>query len=231
MASGVDEAEKRARPGAERDAGAGPAPTHAEPPGGYYFFGVLRSGSWRGMSAATPELDTLLRVRYRDLEALVRPAPFALPRLDDDRLREHQRIIEATMRRGSILPAPYGVVFRGRRALLGFLQDQYIVLDEGLAFVEGHWELRLHLSPAHGDPEPELGELASHVYSELRRLARAALPFPRYEGRLFGAAFLVERDSWIRFVEKADDLIGTYPELAFDITGPWPPYDFVRIVT
>ncbi len=230
MASGLDEAKEPARTAIDR-AREEDGDEGVEAGVGYYFYGALRSGSWRRINIVTPELDELLRIRYRDLEALVRTVPFTLPVLDDDRLKEHQRVIEASMRRGSILPAPYGVVFRGRRPLLRFLQDQYIVLDEGIAFLEGHWELRLHLSATDQEPDPELGELATHVYSELRRLARAALPFPRYEGRLFGAAFLVERDSWIRFVEKADDLISAHPELAFDITGPWPPYDFVRIVT
>ncbi len=197
---------------------------------GYYFYGVLRSGSWRGLGVGAPETEDMLKIRYRDLEGLVRPTVFALPPVDDPHLRDHQRVVEATMRRGSILPVPYGVIFRNRRAVIRFLQDQYLALDEGLGFIEGHWELRLHIHAAEGDPTPEMGDLATHLYSELRRMARAALPFPRLENRLFAAAFLVERDTWIRFVERADDLIGAHPELAFDVTGPWPPYDFVRIV-
>ncbi|MGH7446746.1 MAG: GvpL/GvpF family gas vesicle protein [Longimicrobiales bacterium] len=43
------------------------------------------------------------------------------------------------------------------------------------------------------------------------------------------AAFLVERTSWIDFVDRAEDLGASHGEIAFDITGPWPPYDFVRI--
>jgi hypothetical protein len=42
------------------------------------------------------------------------------------------------------------------------------------------------------------------------------------------AAFLVGRASWIEFVERADDLGTAHPNLTFDVTGPWPPYDFVR---
>jgi hypothetical protein len=34
---------------------------------------------------------------------------------------------------------------------------------------------------------------------------------------------------WIEFMERADDLNNAHGEVAFDITGPWPPYDFVRI--
>lgn len=193
-------------------------------PGGLYLYGVARTKAWRSVGTET---EALVKVRYRDVEALVRPVPYQIPRLDDDGVREHQRFVEGVMRRGTILPAPFGLVFRGRRAIIRFLEDQYIVLDEGLAFLDGHWELRLHVS---GDAENDaLRELAIHLYSELRRFARAAIPLASGEGRLMSAAFLVERTTWIDFVERSDDLGLTHPELGFDVTGPWPPYDFVRI--
>ena len=192
-------------------------------PDGLYLYGVIRSRSWRGSGDG----EALVKVRYRDLEALVRPAAYRVPRLDDEAVREHQRFVEGAMRRGTILPAPFGLVFRGRRAAIRFLEDQYIGLDEGLAFLDGHFELRLHIS---GDEDDDgLRELAVHLYSELRRYARAAIPLAAGEGRLMSAAFLVERSAWIEFVERSDDLDLSNPELTFDVTGPWPPYDFVSI--
>ncbi len=193
---------------------------------GFYFYGVVRTRGWRGKA----EGEDVLRVRYRDLDALVRAVPFALPGMEPAHVQAHQRVVEAIMRRATILPAPYGVVFRGRRALVRFLEDQYLALDEGLAFLEGHWELRVHATPRGAEePSPELEELAIHIYADLRRTARAAIPFPRDGRRLLSAAFLVERGAWIEFVNRADDLVGAQPLLAFDITGPWPPYDFVRM--
>lgn len=196
---------------------------------GFYLYGVIRSGGWRTLRRSEP-VEELTRIRFRDLEALADPVRFEVPGLSDAALQQHQRTVDLLMRAGTVLPLPFGVVFRDRRALIGFLQDQYLVLDEGLGFLEGHWELRLHLLVAEGERTPELSDMATHIYSELRRNARAALPFRRQEGGLFGAAFLVERESWIRFVEKADDLVHSHPDLAFDVTGPWPAYDFVRLI-
>jgi hypothetical protein len=198
--------------------------------GAYYLFGVIRGRSLRGNRGLPAELGDLQRVRYRDLEAVVRPSAYELPSAEPEGVNAHQKVVEAVMRRATVLPAPFGMVFRGRRALVHFLEDQYIVLDEALAFVDGHWELRLHLTPsAAGEPSAALSDLAMHVYTELRRFARAAIPFPREERRLLTAAFLVDRSSWIEFVERSDDLATTNPDLAFDVTGPWPPYDFVRM--
>jgi hypothetical protein len=212
-------------PGGESRPGTRLAPDQA-----LYFYGVARARTWRGGRVAVVDGEEILRVRYRDLEALVRPVHFEMPLLDEAAVLAHQRVVEAAMRRSTVLPAPFGVVFRGRRQLVRLLQEQYLVLDEGLAFVDGHWEMRLHIVPAgDGEPDIELGDVAMQLYSELRRHARAAVPFPAEGRRLMSAAFLVERSAWIDFMERAEDLNTAHAEVGFDITGPWPPYDFVRI--
>jgi hypothetical protein len=198
-----------------------------------YFYGVARARSWRGGRISKIEGEDIVRVRYRDLEALVKPVPYEIPVHSKAEIDAHQRVVETAMRRSTILPVPFGIVFRGRRQLIRVLQEQYLVLDEGLSFVEGHWELRLHVSSASpGDVggDEELSDIAMQCYSELRRHARAAVPLQREGKRLMTAAFLVDRSTWIEFVERADDLGTSHPELVFDVTGPWPPYDFVRTI-
>jgi hypothetical protein len=204
------------------------APTSAGTRGdALYFYGVTRVRTWaRGRAA-----EEVTRIRYRDIEAIVRETRWELPPDDIAHLSEHQRILESAMHRGTVLPAPFGIVFRGRRQLIRLLEEQYLVLDEGLSFFEGHWELRLHVtaSPS-AEPGPVLDDLAMEMYAELRRYARAAVPFAGDGSRVLSAAFLVERNTWVEFIERAEDLGTVHPELSFDITGPWPPYDFVRLV-
>jgi hypothetical protein len=219
------------------DRATGAAATQDEPPAerppadgtatGLYLFGLARARSMRSAFRGTDPAN--IRVRYRDLEALVRPAPFEEPGQEPDRLRLHQRVLEAALRRGTVLPVPYGIVFRDRRELIRFLDEQYLVLDEGLSFLDGHFEMRVHIAARAGDPSPELHGLAQQVYGELRRSARAALPLEGRADRLLTAAFLVERGGWVDFVERAEDFDVAHPGLDVDVTGPWPPYDFVRL--
>ncbi|MEX0906991.1 MAG: GvpL/GvpF family gas vesicle protein [Gemmatimonadota bacterium] len=195
-----------------------------------YLFGVIRARSWRAGRAEDVGGDDVMGVRYRDLEALVRPVPYEIPTLDQARVQAHQLTVESAMRRGTVLPVPYGIVLRGRRQLIRVLQDQYLVLDEGLSLLEGHWELRLHIAPARGaEPDHEISDTAMQLYSELRRHARAAVTFAAEGASLVSAAFLVERTAWLDFMDRADELNHAHAEVSFDITGPWPPYDFVRI--
>ncbi len=196
---------------------------------GLLLYGVVRARGWRGIERRNRELQ---RIRYRDIEALVRPTPFEVPADSNEAVQAHQNVVETVMRRTTILPAPFGVVFKGRRPLVRLLQQQYLVLDEGLALLDGHWELRLHVGAREmGGAAELLADQALGIYSELRRFARAAIPFPNEERRLLSAAFLVDRTSWVEFIERIEEFGQQYKQLSLAVTGPWPAYDFVRIVT
>ncbi|MGH7720478.1 MAG: GvpL/GvpF family gas vesicle protein, partial [Gemmatimonadaceae bacterium] len=63
--------------------------------------------------------------------------------------------------------------------------------------------------------------------------AAAAVPL-RHAGRAdpgaeLSAAFLLPRDAWGEFSERVAELARHSDSLDFELTGPWPPYDFVRI--
>jgi hypothetical protein len=202
----------------------GAAPRNAK---GLYLYGLARARSLRSPFRGTDPENT--RIRYRDVDALVRGVVFEVPNPEPDLLQQHQQVLEMAMRRGTVLPVPFGVVFRDRRELLRFLEDQYLVIDEGLSFLDGFFEMRLHVAPQTGEATPELHGLAQQVYAEMRRNARAALPLPGRPDRLLTAAYLVERGAWVEFVERAEDLDVAHPGIDIDVTGPWPAYDFVRL--
>jgi hypothetical protein len=201
-------------------------------PDGLYLFGFVRAvGSWEILRRKEDAGRSLLRVAYRDVAAVVTAAEFIEPEVSLDSILAHHRVVDETMRMETILPAPVGVVFRDRKALLSFLREEYEDLDRGLAYVEGHWEVRIHMDVPDGQVAlPEHRETAGRAYGELKRLARGGVPFRVPEGRVFGAAFLVERDNMPSFVEKAEAVEAALEgALVFDITWPWPPYDFVRL--
>lgn len=99
-------------------------------------------------------------------------------------------------------------------------------------------------SPGPGESDAGEGELSGSPEERLRlerllerlcRLAVSCRPLPRGPGGGKASpgsshAFLVERSEWISFVEEATGSAGETGVLELDATGPWPPYDFVRIV-
>ncbi|HEY7894904.1 MAG TPA: GvpL/GvpF family gas vesicle protein [Gemmatimonadaceae bacterium] len=175
-------------------------------------------------------------VRTRDLAALVKPVSDARRELDPSEIDLHQRIIENAFERGGVLPAPCGTVFRSTEQLRGWMEQNYLALSEGLQFVAGRCEARVHLSrrPTKESEPPQTAQPAgiTECFRALRRVSAAAMTLPPAtapEPALFSAAFLLERERWSDFETAVHALAQRHGALVIRQTGPWPPYDFVRL--
>jgi hypothetical protein len=194
-------------------------------------------------------------IRHRDLGAIVRQAPYEPVELSDRELEDHRAVVEAVFERHTILPAPFGAVFRSADQVARWLQMHYIALTEGIHLVDGRCEMRVHIRAARepkpagpglaaaleGDDEddddddaldlrPEAAAAAAESFRALRRQAVAAVPLRQAEGdAVLSGAFLVERAQWGEFVEIVAAQAKRAEGLAFEQSGPWPPYDFVRM--
>lgn len=187
-----------------------------------------RSPLWE--TAAEPA-EQAEAITYRGLGALVYPGPVGVERVEPGDVLAHHQRLDAALQRGTVLPAPFGVAFRGEREVTRFLRTRYVELGDALSLLEGRWEMRLHATPTAPDlPEAKALDLATNVYAELRKLAHAALPLPRTGARAFSAGFLVERLETRQFLDRVEELDAAHPELQLSATGPWPAYDFVALV-
>ena len=65
----------------------------------------------------------------------------------------------------------------------------------------------------------------------LRRSAVATVPLRVEEitGIVLSAAFLVEQELWKEFATRVEEQGSRAPTSRFELTGPWPPYDFVQM--
>jgi hypothetical protein len=148
--------------------------------------------------------------------------------------------------RQAILPAPAGVVFRSREALARWLELHYATLTEALAHVEGRVAARVHvarkaerlasLTPSglEGRPTEELSididAVAAESFRVLRRHATTSVMLRQAgDGAAAVSGFLVEREKWEAFEAAVTEEGKRDPDLTFRLTGPWPPYDFVRM--
>jgi len=83
----------------------------------------------------------------------------------------------------------------------------------------------------HLDAGSDLAAAATEAFRALRRRAVAAVPLrlERVTGLALSAAFLIERDLWKDFANAVEEQHEAHHLLRFDLTGPWAPYDFVRM--
>jgi hypothetical protein len=171
-------------------------------------------------------------VGFRDLGAVVAEAPYAAHVPGPADVEHHRSVIEPIFTRRPFLPAPVGIVFRSREAVIRWLELHYVTLSDGLSFVEGRVGARLHLSRRGGAPDKiDVGTAAAEVFRTLRQHAAASVTLKPRDGtvRNASAAFLVERERWDGFLDMISEEARQRPELQFDQTGPWPPYDFVNM--
>ncbi len=180
-----------------------------------------------------PLVDSTSVVVLRDIGAVVRPSAYTIPPLDDTEMLDCQRIVESVFRAHTILPAPCGTIFKSEDHVRRWLDLNYVSLVEGIHFVDGRCEARVHVTdvPADGVDSTDTDHvtLATEAFRGLRRYAVAALPLRPEDGRILSSAFLVDRAEYSTFELRVQEQGRRVDTLDFRMSGPWPPYDFVRM--
>jgi len=183
-------------------------------------------------------------VPFRLLGAIVAPAKYTRAALDDAELNEYTRILEEVQSNSAVLPAPPGTVFRTREALARWLELHYFTLTQAIGMVEGHAEARVTIvKTVSADPPDataaeikdhakQLAATASDSLRVLRGQAAATISLPVSDSDttlIAHASFLVDMERWGLFTELVAKEDQRHTDLDFQVTGPWPPYDFVRM--
>lgn len=199
--------------------------------GSLQLFGIIATDP----GAQSPAADTFL-VHFRAIAALVAAAPYQRVTLDDDRVQAYAQTVEEAYRYAPILPAPPGTVFRSRSALGRWLELHYVTLTDALAIVEGssaaRVTIRLREGPKNDETVREWHLVATEIMRTLRGQATALtiLDFPSVDDQVISlASFLIERERWGAFEASVAAEGKRHPNLEFNVTGPWPPYDFVKM--
>jgi hypothetical protein len=200
---------------------------------GLRLYGVAAVESGQAMSLA--EGTTL--VHYRALAAIVEPSPYSVSTLGEDEKGNYVRILEESHSHAAVLPAPPGTVFKSQSTLTRWLELHYFTLTEALSVIEGHAAARVSIT-AHASEEEDsrksLAGLAAESLRLLRSQAAATVSLPMADGDdedgiVARASFLIDTQRWQAFTDTVSAEAQRQPSLDFRVTGPWPPYDFVRM--
>jgi hypothetical protein len=204
------------------------------------MFGVAAHES---MSHASLAEGTTI-IPFRALAAVVCPAKYQKVTLDEKQMAEYTRVLEEVQNNASVLPAPPGTIFRSRDNLMRWLELHYFTLTQTMNAIEGHAQARLTVTKTAGvDPDNATGAEAKETAKQLiatasqsmrvlRGQAAATVTLPHIEGEtqiVAQASFLVELDRWQSFADLVRKEDERQTALDFHLSGPWPPYDFVKM--
>jgi len=167
-------------------------------------------------------------VHFRALAAIVEPAAYSVTTLDE------------AYGHSTVLPAPPGTVFQSQSILSRWLELHYFTLTEALSVIEGHAAARVSITThsrqenGDGDAQKSFAALAAESLRLLRSQAAATVTLPRADaddedGVVARASFLIDRERWQTFKDTVSKEAQRQSALDFRVTGPWPPYDFVRM--
>jgi hypothetical protein len=181
-----------------------------------------------------PQSNGVEVVSVRDLAALVTPSAYHLKEPEDRDFERHAGVLEAIAMRHPVAPAPLGTVFKGRDTLVRWMELHYHALHEALTFLDGRTVARVHVvrrEPKLPGTGSDLAAAAADVFKTLRVQASAmvSLKTEYLTGIVLSGAFLVERERLDSFTSAVAEAAQNHHELDVQLTGPWPPYDFVRL--
>lgn len=181
-------------------------------------------------------VDGVTHIAFRDLTAVVNETDYELQLPDDASVLAHHEIIGSVAKRASVLPAPPGTIFRTRQSLEQWLELHYVALTDALAFVDDRVEARVYVRKPEGDSVEretgtDLAAVAADTFKTLRRQAVASITLrtEHVTGVAIAGAFLVERELWDEFAHDVEEEHRRHDDLDVRVTGPWPPYDFIRM--
>jgi hypothetical protein len=186
--------------------------------------------------AQAKPIDGTELLHFRDLTAVIGPGEYSAAPPSGEQIERYREVLVDVFGKAPVLPAPVGTVFRTRETLTRWLELHYVTLTEALSFVEDRAEARVHVCRVDGRPNEretgsEVAAVAADSLRALRRHAVVAVPLKSEQvtGIVLSSAFLVDRELWEDFVAAVEDQRQRNPNLALDLSGPWPPFDFVRM--
>ena len=197
------------------------------------LYGVAAAES--GHTDSLAEGTTL--THYRALAAVVEPSTYSIANLDEEDMANYLRILEEVQSHTSVLPAPPGTVFQSASTLTRWLELHYFTLTEALSVIEGHAAARVSVT-MQGKHETEtqktFAAMAADSLRLLRSQAAATVTLPKADqdeedGVVARASFLIDTQRWQAFTDTVSKESQRQGALDFHVTGPWPPYDFVRM--
>lgn len=183
-------------------------------------------------------------VQFRSLAAVVAPGRYTRVVLDEKEMTEYTRVLGEVQSMSAVLPAPPGTVFRSRENLLRWLELHYFTLTQTMGTIEGHGQARLTITKTQdvdsanatsGEAKESSRQLLATATQSMRVLrgqavATVALPLAEGETSVIAqASFLVNLEQWSAFADLVSKEDQRQTALDFHLSGPWPPYDFVRM--
>ncbi|NHV97328.1 MAG: GvpL/GvpF family gas vesicle protein [Thaumarchaeota archaeon] len=199
--------------------------------GRYVYCIIPWDGSDRSLSFGEIGIENsgeVYTIPYGDVAAVVSNAPFKEYTPNKENAYAHIQVMTLVMREHTVLPMAFGMVFKNEEVLRRVLERSRDELRKALNEIEGKAEFGVKVVRPKG-VELDEDAFASEI-GELRKLAVQTKLGKRFSRSLIlNAYYLIRKEDVENFLNKARALEEKFKQLKFQVTGPWPPSNFVKI--
>jgi|Deesub1362A_J573_1020465.scaffolds.fasta_scaffold00013_184 hypothetical protein len=213
-----------------------------------YLYAIADFGAWEGTVTGIDGAP-LYPIPYKGVQAVVSDFIDHTHRVTQNHIIEHERAVEKLMESFTVLPARFFTIFDSDKSITATLKEHYKTIKENLERVKGKVEFGLKIIRGSSHIRDSFaGTLAwdSNINSEYAKTAKDR-HIESIESKLFeisvekrteesntetlllSAAYLVEKEKMHLFRQTVEKLKGSFPELRFLSSGPWPPYNFINL--
>lgn len=166
------------------------------------------------------------------------------PRPSRKALLTHERVVDAVMVHGAVLPLRFGTQVSNESRLAAVLTERRTEFLEILDQLEGCVEIGVRVNTQNAPPpqnreedgrsylltrvrkHQEAQRAAEEIHHPLKAVAVASTTMRPQPPAILTAAYLIDRQRTHSFQATAEDLAAKRPHLQVVVTGPWPPYSF-----
>jgi hypothetical protein len=170
---------------------------------------------------------------YKEFSPVVSDVMFKKYDLEDEKeIKVHTYVINEVMKKCSVIPVAYGMVFKNKKLVEISMRSGYRAMKKAIKIVDNKVELGVKVILPK-DFEGDLKKTEQYKSEILKNLNQVAFDFKNLnlfsERLIMNTSFLVEKDKVQTFSDEVERLKNKYNFFKFQYSGPWSPYNFVDI--
>jgi hypothetical protein len=193
-----------------------------------YFYGVIYDNAAKRFGDCGVYNREVYSIPYKDVSIVVSDAPSLIIEFDEENLRSHSRALSRVMEDCTIIPSEFGTVIGSEKILLRLMDKCYRGVVATFKIVNGTAELGIKIIPE--DKTKVDHSKIDALINDLKAVSNQVIFGDRFSERIaLNASFLVKKGDYDVFSGKIDEFTKACPDLKVLYSGPWAPYNFVRL--
>jgi hypothetical protein len=200
---------------------------------GKYFYCIIPYNEEKTFGNLGMNNEEVYTIPFRNVAAVVSESPMKDYELTENNMKKHEEVVRRVMEEHTVVPVEFGTVIQNERILKHLLKKAYDPVRECLRLVNNMVELGIKAvingDIVFADPEKRK-ECAASILESLNNRAKQLVKDDLFSDRLIlNASFLVNKEEINTFSNEVTGLQEKYPMIKLLYSGPWAPYNFVRI--